>query len=408
MHVLRLPRAIAGLALLVPAFAIAQVAAPSAPQPTLHAMVEDAWQRSPNIRALVARQEEAAAGKGLADSWLANAPILGISQRSDRWTDQRNRRESEVALAAAIWMPGQKARRVDLANASANELAAQLEQAKLDVAGQVRTSLWQARAAKEVEAEREDHWSHLQELATDVERRVNAGELARSDALLARQEVSLAHANFLSARREAREALSRLTVLTGVRALPTAEAEPLPASSVPVPLRMQAAQASEQRARAAIAAARVQPAAAPTIAISMRNEREGIGAPNDRSIGIALQIPLPGKLRNRPAEAAAATQLAQASAELNQMEVQVRNDIELARNRVGDAEEALRLAEQRAAAMQEHTRLFEKAFAAGERALPELLRSRILSHEAKIAVRQQRVALGQAHADLNQALGIIP
>ncbi|KQV61920.1 hypothetical protein ASE26_05065 [Duganella sp. Root198D2] len=388
--------------------AFAQPAQPSAPQATLHILVENAWQRSPQVRTLEARQDEAAAGLALADSWLASAPTLGILQRTDQWTDRHERRESEISLSAPIWTPGQKARRTDLANASANELASQLAQAKLEISGQVRTRLWQARAAKEIEIERADHWSHLQELANDVERRVKAGDLARSDVLLASQEVSLAHSNFIAARTDAKAALARFSVLTGMTTLPDVEIEPVAPSGEPIPLRLQAARAAELRARAAIAAVRAQPASAPTVAVSMRRERDGVGMPNDRSIGIALQIPLIGQQRNRPAEAAATTQLASASADLAQLEAQAQADIALARDRLADAEEALRLAEQRAGAMQEHTRLFDKAFAAGERALPELLRSRILSHEAQIALRQQRVALGMARAELNQALGIIP
>ena len=40
--------------------------------------------------------------------------------------------------------------------------------------------------------------------------------------------------------------------------------------------------------------------------------------------------------------------------------------------------------------------------------LADLLRSRTLSHDAEVSVRQQRVALGLAHAQLNQVSGIIP
>ena len=408
MYVFRLHHAVAGLAFILPSLAAAQVAAPSAPQPSLHAMVENAWQRSPQARALVARQGEAAAAQDLAGSWLAASPVLGISQRNDRWTENRGARETEVALSSTVWTPGQKSRRTQHAQAYATELEAQLQQARLEIAGQVRMRFWQAAGDREVVIEKEDHLEHLQELALDVERRVKAGDLPRTDALLAKQEVIAAQSSVIAARATARAALSRFTVLTGLTELPPPVPESVPSSDVPVPVRLQAAQAAEQRARLAIAAATALPSAAPTIAISMRRERDGVLAPNDRSIGISLQIPLAGSLRNRQLAAGAVTQLASASAELAQTQAEVAAELVVAQDRLRDAEQTLELAEQRAAAAQEHTRLLDKAFALGERPLPELLRSRIQSHEAQLDVRHLRVALGQARAELNQALGIIP
>lgn len=408
MHVIRLPRAVAIMVFLLPYWASAQPAALNAPATTLHDLVESAWQRSPQARALLARQDESAASRELAGSWLAAAPVLGLSQRHDRWTGQGGQRETEVALSTSIWTPGQKSHRQDLALAAVAELDTQILRARLEVAGQVRTHVWAAAAAKEQLLEKEDHLVHLEELARDVQRRVGAGDLPRSDALLAQQEVLAARSGVIAARGNARTALARLTVLTGQATLPPPTPEPLAPATAALPVQLNAAQAAEQRARAALAAAAALPAAAPTISLSMRREREGLAAPNDRSIGLALQIPLSGKVRNRPLEAAAATQLAVASAELAQTQAQMSAELAVAQARLEDAAETLALAEQRAAAALQHTQLFEKAFALGERPLPELLRSRIQAHEAQLAVRQQRIALGQAHAELNQALGLIP
>ncbi|OFA08604.1 hypothetical protein DUPY_06270 [Duganella phyllosphaerae] len=83
-------------------------------------------------------------------------------------------------------------------------------------------------------------------------------------------------------------------------------------------------------------------------------------------------------------------------------------DFTAARQQLVDVEEALQAATVRAGLLREHTALFEQAFKLGERSLAELLRSQTLRHEAEVAVRQQRVALGLAHARLNQAQGILP
>lgn len=414
MHVYRLQCVLAALAM-VPAMAGAQVpaasaapASPAAQEPTLHALVDSAIRRSPLARTLDARQDESRAARDLAGSWLAGAPVLGLSQRGDRWTGQQGKRESELSVSAPVWLPGQQSTRAALADAGADELAAQVALARLEVAGQVRRALWEVAAAHAVQLEKDEHLRHLEELAADVQRRVDAGDLARTDGLLAQQEALAARNDAAAARMRATEAGLRFKALTGLAAPAHPAPETIREDAAPAPLRQQAAHAAEHRARAAVAAATAQAAAAPVVSLSVRHERDGNLAPRDRSIGIALQIPLTGQLRNRPAETAAATQLAAASAERAQADAETEAALTLAREQLAFARDSLRDAEQRASAMQEHTRLIAKAFHAGERGLTELLRSRALAHDAQVALRQQHIALGHAHAAFNQAAGVLP
>lgn len=409
MRISRLPLYLAAAACMLPPLSKAQNALTGSASSTLHALVESAWQRSPLAQTLGARQQETAAARDVAASWLAAAPTLGVSDRSDRWTDQRNARETELSLSAPIVLPGQHGARRQLAERAGNELDAQLLQARLTIAGEVRTRLWEAAAAREVLAEKTDHLHHMEELANDVDRRVKAGDLARSDALLARQEVLAATTDLALARGRAGEALVRFRLITGAAVLPDMAPEPLPVE-MPVTdhARLRAAQAAETRARAAVELAAASRQAPPTVALSMRRERDGNMPGFDRSIGIALQIPLSGKLRNRPAEALAGTQLATASAELVQTQAIVDADLTLAHDQLANARAALDAATARAAALREHTALFEHAFRQGEKPLADLLRSRALTHESEVAVRQQRIALALAHSQMNQASGILP
>lgn len=410
MHVFRVQCVLAALALL-PAAAGAQLAATTAPvvqEPSLHALVDGAIRRSPLARTLDARRDETEAARELAASWLADAPAVGLARRSDHWTDQRGRRESELSLSAPVWLPRQRSTLSALAQAGAEELAAQIALTRLELAGQVRRLLWEAAAASATHVEKEEHLQHLEALAADVQRRVATGELARSDGLLAQQEVLAARNEASAARLRVADAQARFRLLTGLAVPANPEPEPVTENAAPAPLRQQAAQATEQRARAALAAAGARAGAAPTVAFSIRQERDGHLAPRDRGIGVALNIPLIGNLRNRPAETAAATRLASAAAERAQAEDEAAAALSLAREQLAQARVSLRDAEQRAAVMREHLRLINTAFQAGERGLADVLRSRALAHEAQVALRQQRIALGQAHASLNQASGIFP
>lgn len=400
MHATRLHALIIGVAIALPFTAAAQAA-------TMHDAVESAWLRSVAARTLEARQGEADAARTTSRSWIAGSPTLGLGQRSDRWTDKGERRESEVSLAAPLWLPAQKAAREALAASSTDELSALKLQARLAVAGEVRERAWEAAAARETLAERTDHLHHLKELAAEVQRRVTAGDLARTDGLLAQQEVLAAEISLSQAATKASEALARYRVLTGLAGLPHLEPEPL-AGGEPGNVRLAAARASERRAQAALRVAEATRSAPPSVGLSYRHEEEGDLAGPKRSVGIAVQIPLGSAARNRPVEALAQTQIATAAAEAVQAQARADADITLTHEELANVRTALAAATARAAALREHTSLIDNAFRQGERGLAEVLRSKVMSHEAAVGVRQQRIALGLAHAQFNQVRGILP
>lgn len=402
MRTRRLSLYLLGAAFALPCWALA------APPVTLKHAVDGAWQRVPDARTIEARQLEAAAARATAGSWLATPPTLGLSQRRDESGSERAQRESEMSVASSFWLPGQKSAREALAARTGDEAAAHLAATRLAVAGLVRDRMWEAASAQVTLEEKQDHLHHLEGFAHEVGRRVKAGDLARSDGLLADQEVLAARIEVGKARSAATEALARFQVLTGLPELPALEPEPLREADAPANLRLAAAQASEQRARAALRLAEANRAAPPTIALSVRREDERTLREPVRSVGVALQVPFGSAARNRGVEAQAQTAIATAAAEAAEAQAASGADLAVARARLANARFALEDAVARAKALHEHTALFENAFRQGERGLADLLRSRALTHEADVAVAQQKVAVGHAHAQLNQALGILP
>jgi len=375
---------------------------------SLKSAVEGAWQRSPQARTLEARRSEILAGQQAAQSWMAGSPSLGLSEHSDRWTDQNGVRETDVSLSIPIRLPAQKSALQTLARTSAGDLEAQIIHARLSIAGEVREHLWAVAAAQAVLSETQDHQHHLEGLTAEIGRRVKAGELARTDGMLARQEVLAAEGAVANAQAKLYEVRTRYKVLTGQPDIPVPVPEPLAAEQTAPHPRLHSARGTLNRTQAAHSVVRATRNDPPTIGIAMRRERDGASGGSSRSVGLAVQIPFGNSVRNRPVEAAALTQIQTAAAEMAQAEATVQGDAELARQQLAVSEKAQGVATARAAVMREHTQLIGKAFRLGERGLADLLRSEALSHEAEIAVRQQQVAVGLAHARLNQALGVLP
>lgn len=403
MHVLRQHALLLSAVLAIPAAANAASSVTALP-----ALVEQAWLRSPTSRGLTSRQGEIDAARDLSGSWIAGTPVFGLSQRNGLGNAQESIRESDVTLSAPFWTPGQRTARRRLADYSATELQAHLRKLRLDIAGEVRTRLWDVAAAQALLEEKEGHLHHTEELAEEVWRRVKAGELARVDGLLTDQEVQAARTAVEQAKGGALISKSRLATLTGSTAPLSPEPESISSAAGALDARVEAARATESRAQAALRLARVTRSAPPTLSVSMRNERDRLQGAPERSVGVALQVPLGSAGRNRPAEAQAQTHIAIAAAEAQQAAEVTRVELDLATRQLEHTRVALAAARARVDAMREHQRLIEKAFRLGERGLADLLRSRALAHEAQVAQRQQQVALGRAHAQFNQASGVLP
>jgi len=390
------------------AAALASPMALSQSVPTgLKAAFNAAWERSPQGRTLEARRNEMVAGRDAADTWIAGSPTVELAQRSDRWTDRAGVRETEVSLSAPVWLPGQKSARLGLAESSSEDLEAQIAHARLAVAGEVRERLWAVAAAREALSEAEDHEDHLDAIADEVMQRVEAGDLARIDGILAQQKVLAARGAVASARSKLQEAQARYTALTGQPDIPSAEPEPIADGLREPHPRMLAARTAVKRSQASLDVVNRTRSEPPTIGVLMRREKDSPGS-SASSVGVVVQIPIGTNARNRPLETAAQTQIASANAELAQAEATLQADIDLARMQLTASRQALESATARLTLAREHMALIEKAFRLGERGLAELLRSQSQLHDAEFAESQQRMAVGLAHARLNQALGITP
>ncbi|RAS06817.1 TolC family protein [Cupriavidus alkaliphilus] len=379
----------------------------------LRALFDAAWERSVAFQATEGRRLEAAASRIQADALIAGPPTLGLLHRDDRWTERRGLRESEVQLGVPVWLPGQRAARGDLADAHAAEAEAGAALARLNLAAEVRERVWQLAA---VEGEREvmrRRAGIAASLRDDVRRRVNAGDLARTDLLLAQQDDLAAQG--LLAESEARvvEAKARLLQATGVSALPlrydeTAAPAADPAAHAASHPRREAAQQAVLRGERQLGYLRKSRRDPPEVGVMYRNDRAGGGMPGDQTVGLFVRIPFATDARNLPRETAAQTELMTARAELERTERNVRAEIDAAQAALRLAEQQLGLTQERSAALSERAALLRKTFNAGEIGLPEVLRAQNQALEAEADLARQRARRGIAIATLNQALGVLP
>lgn len=217
-----------------------------------------------------------------------------------------------------------------------------------------------------------------------------------------------AHAAVDTARAHVNEALSRYRTLTGQPDIPLPVAESIGDASVDSHPRIVAARTALQRAKQSLTVINASRSDPPVLGVLMRREQDNATTGASRTVGMSVQIPIGTRARNRPLETTAQTHIEVAIAELSQAETGILTEIELARSQLTVAHETMVTLASRKALTHEHARLIRKAFRLGEHGLADVLRAQALAHEAEASERQQRVALGLAHARLNQALGILP
>lgn len=401
-------RAACLLALLAAAGGSSAQGAKTAPTPlTLGQALQAAWTRSLESTEAQGRQRRAEADRQLAGSWLAAPPSVGISQRQGRGAigDQR---ETELELAAPLWRPGQRQANNLSAQAEAEWSAASEQAARLRLAGQLREIAGKLHLLAGDVRQAELQQQLLAQVAADVDRRVKAGDLAPADGLAARAE-TLAAASQL---RELQQALATQhaawQLLTGLQELPPAEGSANAPAVLDSHPDLQLADAAVKRSSQRLAQLRSQRNAPPEVGLGLRQERPGQGQPGQNSVTLSLRIPIGSATHSGPQQAAALAEQDLALAQRQRLQLQLHAELSLAREALSAAQSQAAAEGERASLLRQRADWLDKAFKAGETALPELLRALAAAAQAEASAARQQAVLAVAHGRLQQALGLIP
>lgn len=377
------------------------------PETPLRRAVEAAWARSLERPATAGLGEVARAREIAADSPWAAPPVVELGYRGDPLSSVAGQREAEVGLAWPLLLPGQRAARAAEARGALDSAEAGGRAAKLRVAGAVRDALWQVQAGAAELSLAEARAAGMRSLAEDVERRVAAGDLARSDSLAIRAERLAAEAEVAGARQQLDSARAAWQLLTGMDVVPEvaeSEARAMADDHPEIALAVRNVQAAQDR----LDLTRAERSDPPELLLRYRQEVAASGAASQNSIGLAMRLPLGTRDRNLPREALAQSELDVARAEEQRVRARVHSAFTVARAAAQSAASRLEAEESRAALLRERARLIELSFRAGETALPELLRTLAAAAQAEAAVVRQRAGLGLARARTQQSAGVLP
>lgn len=402
----------------VPSAVSAVAGAPARAAPTLSELVTAAWALSGLDATARARAAELDARGVALRSPFAGTPSVGLDVRRDLpravalpGTDvslERGRNEIEPGISVPLWLPGQRAAQGEALERERMQRAAALRLARLGLAGEVREAVWALSAAAVERRVQQAREASAVLLEADVVRRVAAGDLAPVDGLAARTERLAALGALRDAEARERDAAVRLRMLTGRDDAGEIGESPADAASPDAHPMLAAARDAVHAARARLDAARATRRDAPTLSASARFERDAYGGDYRNSVRVGIAVPLDTEARNAPRLAAAGVELAEAELALQRAQREQGTQLERARIALDASRASVALDTERAAAARAARQALERAFRAGERALPDVLRARQSALDAELATALAQVREGLAIARLNQALGVEP
>ena len=420
-HARRFCASVSASVLVVAAPSFAADREPQARVPGLQALFDAAWARQPEAQAARLRREALLARREAAESWTVEPPALELSTKTEQLNRDRGGREQAIGIAIPLWLPGERDRAAALADADAQASEARLASARLRIAALVRDAYWNWQRARVEQALAQDRLASARALASDVARRVEAGDLARADRHQADGNAAAAEGDSALARAQATAAFHQVRALVGDAVAPggehvadyggvATEVDPLVARFDPLPAHAEVrdALAQGEAARRAAELARVQTRANPEIAVSTARERGSFGDAYAQSMTFGLRFPFGSEPRNRARMAAAGAEALEAEGRARIARERIAAEIEAARARSGAAREVAAAAERRAQLAREARGFFDRSFRAGETDLPTRLRIEREAVEAERLAARARIDHAAAVSALRQALGLMP
>jgi len=376
-------------------------------------------------RALSAQGAAVASRYATANSFTPGSPYVGGEQRNNVKGNLRNFSETELTAGLPLWLPGQRDAYESTVTTGVRELDERLALRRLEVAGLLRDAWWNAqRAFREVEVAR-TRVTMAREIGKDMIRRVELGDAAQTDALLAKNETLAAETELAQAEGAEKVARVNYAALTGGTPPDGVLETVQPAGDIEDHPALRTPRAALLRAESQARLIEATPIDNPDVGVFGRQEHSDqysdlfadpinpLGPPiNQRTdsttVGVRLRVPLPTPGRNEPRAAEAAAEIARTRAEYERARRFVLAEIKASRAALAAAQKAVSTANQRLTVANEQFELSRKAYALGELSAFDLYRVRQIQLEAQRMQANASVSVGAAVSRVNQALGYAP
>jgi outer membrane protein TolC len=377
---------------------------------TLSTVLEHAVKYSPDYLRIVALHQESNALKQRGDSYLGGAPIISALYTDDQPFKNRGYLEADSDLQLPLWNWGQREagqRLGELAAQTANSYPSAL---LWEVASIVREALWNIELQHSRLEKAEQLLKIAQKRLVTIQRRVDAGDLARADLLLAQSDV-LAHQSHLKqADAGFVDANVHYINVSGLTKIPTdfSEQQSSRTKIIENHPAIEFMVDKVKRAQAQVNWVEKSGVANPSINFGSTHERDNRNNGIDNRLHLGISIPFGGGAFTAPKIATANRELVEEMSKLEQTRRRLVHDLHEAEHSIGVDRARLEIAQKRNVIAKQYMDMSDQAFQAGEIRLLDLIRIQKDSETINLEVLEAEISLQRGIARYNQAVGELP
>lgn len=338
-------------------------------------VVNAALARSPDNWVIDSKAQYAQALSSRAGSFFSDTPEISINHQNDRFGSNQGLREWESSIDMPMWMPGQKSASRQKARMSEQEAIAYRKLVFLNVTGEVRELLWEIKLAKASLNHARNNLKLSENLARDISKRIEAGNLPRQNSLLSQKEIMGRKMELVTVEAEYIHAAREYESITGLSEMPAIFDEVInhetDAENVPI---IELYDARVDYLGADYRENRSRWSSAPKLSVGIKRETGSFLDQNIDSFGIGISIPLGAGVHMTSKRSEAALALAEMERERELIKRQYGLQLHEAEHEIEVCEVQKPLSEAHFNMAKENLRLSQKAFDLGQTDLFDLLK----------------------------------
>jgi cobalt-zinc-cadmium efflux system outer membrane protein len=378
---------------------------------SLRQVVDATFEKYPQGSIISALKDESQALTQRTESLVAGYPMLYLQYIDDRYWSNQGIVQIQTGYQVPIWMWGQRSASravAEEAEKSANLFAIAL---KHEITGLVRESLWNLKLMENRRGLAQQVFDVSRQLLATVKRRVELGDLARSDELMAESDLLDKQSQLTVAEAEVMHARKAYMNLTRLDKAPKQFEEKRSATAEiheqhPA---IAAANALVERAQAEVEFTRLSKQGnQPTILVGTQHERFNRGGSLNNETNLVLQIPFGGESWNAPYVAQANVTLNHKIADRAALIRSLEKALHEAEHNLEVDRATLTIANQRKDIAETHLNMSRLAFEAGEIQLIDYLKIQATSQAALRDAMERAILVQRDTAFYNQVVGVVP
>lgn len=384
---------------------------PYDPALRLSKVVEATFDHYPRQSLIMASEDEAKALQTRAASWVAGYPLIFLQWIDDTIMSGDGLVEVQTGYQIPVWMWGQRDAGQKVADEASRSVLAFGAAVKHEVAGLVRDALWNIKLAENRYELAQQVYEVSTKLVATVARRVELGDLSRSDLLMAESDSLEKKTLVGQAELELIKSYQAYTNVTRLQHVPrdfaetqspVKDIEETHPSLAAVNTMIERAQAQVEWTR------RSKQGNQPSILVGTNHARTFRGESMNSGTNIVLQIPVGGDDWNSPYVAEANVALNQKIVEREMLMRELNKALAAIRRSIETNRSLLVIAERRREIAETQIRMNQLAFESGEIELINFLKIQSTAQMTIRDARERGILLERDLALYNQVVGVTP